>query len=303
MIVVGCLAVAAAIAYIRLYFFVKTFVQPPKRSDEELIKYEKEVKKFSDEWLDEKYVPVESVSRFGYKLQGYYYDFGNEGTVVCLHGHNSSHISQMKYMELFKKLGFNVFLVDHRRSGNSGGKCVTFGAKEKYDVLTALENLKKLYPDLKISGLFGESMGAATAMLVAPQIPGLGFLIEYCGYANFEGLLIKYIKNIRLRKLAVFLISTVTKPFFGFLPKECDAAAALKNTDCPMLIMHSLTDEVVVYENSEILNRVRPDALKVVFENSCHARSLIMYPERFEGAVREIIERSESVAEKADAGE
>lgn len=292
LIVISCVLAAVLIgAFVTLFLLVRSYLKPEKRSDEDLIVHEKEVKKFSDQWLKEEYVPVWTESRFGYRLKGYFYDFGFAETVVCLHGHNASHISQLKYMELFKKLGYNAFLPDHRYSGSSGGKYITFGAKEKIDAADAINNLKTLRPDVKIAGLFGESMGAATAMLLAPEFPDLGFLIEYCGYANFEGLLSGFLKNKTFRKLGVALIGMVTKAFYGFSPKECDAAEALTKTRCPLLILHSRADQVVAFENALILKGVRPDAETVFFDDSLHARSLCVYPERFESAVFDILER------------
>ena len=87
------------------------------------------------------------------------------------------------------------------------------------------------------------------------------------------------------------MIGMVTKAFYGFSPKECDAAEALTKTRCPLLILHSRADQVVAFENALILKGVRPDAETVFFDDSLHARSLCVYPERFESAVFDILER------------
>lgn len=295
-VVFGCVAAAAFLAFMLLYRYVRAFIEPRKREDDELIAHEKEVKKFSDEWTEEKHIRFEITSRFGYRLVGYYYDFGAEETVVLLHGHNSSHVSQLKYMELFKKLGYNVFIPDHRRSGASGGDTITFGAKEKIDAEDFISYIKDKVPGIKIAGLFGESMGAATAMMLAPKIEGLGFLIEYCGYANFEGLLLRYFKSRGLTRLGSRLIGVITKCLYGFDPKDTDALRALKTVSVPVLIMHSKADEVVVFENAEMLRKAKPEADFVSFDGSRHACSYTTYPEEFEGAVRQFLEKVKAPA-------
>lgn len=285
-IAIGAALVAALVVFAFLAIVLKRLVRPSKRGEAELIANEKENKVFSDEWLKIPYKEWTRTSRYGYNVTGYMYDFGFGRIMVCLHGHNSSHISQLKYMDMFRAMGYDVFIPDHRRSGKSGGDTITFGAKESGDVEDWIQVLREKYPGREIS-LFGESMGAATAILVASKTSGLGSLIEYCGYANFEGLLTRYFKSEGMRKAAARLIKPVAKHIYGFDPDDCDALKAIKKVDCPVLIMHSKADRTVTYQNALMLKTGKPDAAFLSFENSRHACSLKYYPEEFTAAVRD----------------
>ena len=188
-------ALLLAVWFTGLYFGIKRLVKPDKRTVDYLVEYEIEEKGLDRAITGIPFEQMFRTSRFGYELAARFYACeGSSKTVVCLHGHNSCFASQLKYLPIFLSLGYNVFIPDHRRSGLSGGDTVTFGAYEKHDVLDWISELRAGRPDDSIA-LFGESMGAATAIMVAAEIPDAVFLIDYCGYANFEGLLTRYTDN------------------------------------------------------------------------------------------------------------
>ena len=108
---------------------VRYLMRPKKRDNAFLIDYETREKKFDKAWLD---LPAQTFTRpspFGYDVFGRLYmaDTPTDRFILCLHGHNNSSIGQLKYLSLFRDLGYNVFMPDHRRSGNSGGDSITFG--------------------------------------------------------------------------------------------------------------------------------------------------------------------------------
>ncbi|MGC3221260.1 hypothetical protein ACPTGR_14940, partial [Enterococcus faecium] len=65
----------------------------------------------------------------------------------------------------FYRAGYNLFFVDSRATGNSGGDYVTFGQYESDDVLYWINQEVRERPSQKIL-LYGGSMGAATMMSV-----------------------------------------------------------------------------------------------------------------------------------------
>ena len=64
------------------------------------------------------------------------------------------------------KAGYNVLMFDFRAHGRSAGNTVTFGMYEKEDLLGALDYLVDVCGIQKV-GLYGFSMGAATALITA----------------------------------------------------------------------------------------------------------------------------------------
>ena len=220
-------ALLLAVWFTGLYFGIKGLVKPEKRTADYLVEYEVEEKGLDRAVTEIPFEQMYRTSRFGYELAARFYTSENSSkTVVCLHGHNSCFASQLKYLPIFLSLGYNVFIPDHRRSGLSGGDTVTFGAYEKHDVLDWISELRARRPGDSIA-LFGESMGAATAIMTAAEIPDAVFLIDYCGYANFEGLLTRYTDNKYIRKAVMPSIRLVCERCFGFDVNECDALEAI----------------------------------------------------------------------------
>jgi fermentation-respiration switch protein FrsA (DUF1100 family) len=294
-IIAGSFLGIQVLSYLGMTFMVvRKLMHPKKRTTEFLIEYETREKKFDKSWLDIPFRAMQRQSRFGYPLYARLYmnQTPADKFILLLHGHNSSSIGQLKYLSLFRDLGYNVFIPDHRRSGDSGGRSITFGSREKYDVIDWIDILQKEYPSATFA-LFGESMGAATAIMVAGLDKRIRFLIEYCGFANFQTLATAYMKSKGLY--------TVLKPglslaalFYGSRLKETDALSAMKNLAIPVLIMHSKTDKVVDVSNAYALMKAKPDAKVKLFEDSVHARSLVKYPEEFRAAVTEFVKYAES---------
>lgn len=277
-----CIAVA-------VYMFL-----PKKRDDEMLIKIETEEKHFDKKWLD---IPCEyktMTSDYGYKLSGRFYKNDNktDKIILSLHGHNSSGIGQLKYLNIFLSLGYNVFIPDHRRSGRSEGKSISFGCFEKRDVEKWINLLAEEYPAATFA-LFGESMGAATAMLVTGMDKRIRFLIEYCGFANLDSLIAPIIKYKFFYKLLAPGIKLTAAALFNVDSKECDALSAMKTITVPTMIIHSKADKLVYFSNAEQLIKVRPDAKVLIFEDCKHARSWVAHPEEFTAAITEFIKEQD----------
>lgn len=276
-------------------YIIKKLMHPEQRTNDILLEYEVREKKFDPTWLNIPFEKKELVSDFGYKLFGRLYrtETPSDKFIIDLHGHNSSSMSQLKYLAIFRELGYNVFMPDHRRSGYSEGKSVTFGHYEKYDAIKWIDMLAKENPNASFA-LFGESMGAATAMMVAAMDKRIKFLIEYCGYANM--------KELFLTKLNNRFVYATMKPFLAFAAyvlygvrfKEINPLAAMKSLEIPVLIMHSRADKTVGVNNAYALMAANPNARTEIFENSRHARSLMEYPERFKAAIVDFVKDCEN---------
>ena len=128
-LIIGIICAVAIAWRVIVYFVLKKLYKPTKRDYEMILAYETAEKGFQKRWLDIPYREMRRTSRYGYELFARYYDCGKDSNkiMLCLHGHNSCSLSQMKYLEMFLELGYNVFMPDHKRSGFSGGDIITFG--------------------------------------------------------------------------------------------------------------------------------------------------------------------------------
>lgn len=290
-LVIGCLVGLFIVSYFAITgAIIKKVMGPPKRNNDYLIDYETREKNFDKDWLKIPFREMRRQSRFGYKLFARLYLAENptDKFVLLLHGHNNSSIGQLKYLSLFRNLGYNVFIPDHRSSGESEGRGITFGYYERHDVIDWIDILQKEYPNARF-GLFGESMGAATATMVAALDKRIRFLIDYCGFASFKALAIPYVKSEKLYNFLSFGLMANAFVFYKVRLGEIDALTAMQSLKIPVLIMHSKTDKTVDVSNAYALMQARPAADTVLFEDAIHARSIIKYPDQYTQAVNDFI--------------
>ena len=124
-----------------------------------------------------KYEPIEFTAKDGITLRGVWIPAeGSDKAVIYLHGHNSSHDFDIYKAVDLHSIGLNVLLFDFRAHGRSDGRMLTFGYKERWDVLAAIKFLQTR--GMKHIGLHGTSYGGLTAMLTAPICPEVEVVIS-----------------------------------------------------------------------------------------------------------------------------
>jgi fermentation-respiration switch protein FrsA (DUF1100 family) len=129
---------------------------------------------------DEFGLPLEEVSfqsRDGLRLAGWFLDGSNGATIILAHGRGSDHTHMLPEARFLYEGGFSVLLFDFRYRGKSGGDAQTIGAKEAWDVESALDYLKtRRDVDPERIGVHGNSMGAVASIMATSarrEIKGL----------------------------------------------------------------------------------------------------------------------------------
>ncbi|MBU3092681.1 alpha/beta hydrolase [Clostridium sp. CF011] len=187
-------------------------------------------------------------SQYGYKIHGFFFPNNNSKKAIILcHGITSSLYGSVKYMDMFLKRGFAIFIYDHRNHGLSGGKNTSFGYYEKFDLKKCTDWLfNKLGNDI-IVGLHGESMGAGIVLQNIAIDDRIKFCIDDCGYSDaqdlFKHILEKYygIKRFPLIKLS----SKISKIRVGWDFKDVSPITTLPNVKIPILFIHGEKDDYV----------------------------------------------------------
>jgi len=170
------------------------------------------------------------------------------GTVIYLHGVSECKIVGLPMARDLHALGYNVFLYDSRRHGDSGGTYCTYGFYEKHDARAVISHLASRQ-DLRTGriGLFGTSMGAAVAIQVAAIDDRVVALVAESGFAtlrtifdDYQKRMIKlpwhYLRNlviVRSEHLAHFKASAVS-------PLE-----AVRSVHVPLFILHGTADTLI----------------------------------------------------------
>lgn len=82
--------------------------------------------------------------------------------VILSHGYTDNQMGMLKYMRLYLDRGYNCVIYDLRGHGKNAKAICTYSVQEGKDLYEMIRDTRTRYPDLKVLGLHGESLGAAT---------------------------------------------------------------------------------------------------------------------------------------------
>lgn len=207
--------------------------------------------------------------------------------VIC-HGQTANRISALKYAEMFYRAGFSVLIYDERYFGVSGGDCCTLGQEESKDLAALLAMARRRFGEDCLIALQGESMGAATALLVLRYTrPEL--IVADCPFADSEELFGHWVrKNLHIPPALVlpFFERTACRRY-GYLVRETSPIAALKGAEVPVCFLHGRADTLIPCSHSEELREACRDGRSELhlFEGADHAQSVVVDRKRYEEIV------------------
>ena len=246
-------------------------------------------------------IPYDEISFAGAgspTLRGWYIP-GQPGraTVIFSHGLNRSRVEMLPQAQFVHSLGLSALLFDLRHHGKSGGDKTTLGAREKDDVLAAIDWVKAKQPDSHIV-LWGISMGAASAMLAAAQNPSTDAVICDSSYLSFSDTINHHFRLFF--RLPPWPIATETAMLLqwrgGFKADEIDIAEATRRmANRPVLFVGQSGDRRVPAEVARRLFEIStsPNKRLLIFSGRRHGHAYGDHVEQYQEAVREFL----SVAE------
>lgn len=225
--------------------------------------------------------------------------------VLVLHGFSSNGVAMMKYGKLFNELGFNAVAPDFCHCGRSEGKYLSFGNYEARDAAEWLEMIKEKYSPKEL-GVFGVSMGAATAVHLVKGRKDVDFLIPYCSYESYKRIVIS--KGKDFTRIPYFDIYWPMVRFSTYIVagktdgKTLDVSKDLKEVSCPTLLLHSKKDNFTDFRNSVDIYRKnrRPNVKLHLFEKGLHARAFATDPKEYTRVVKKFIDEVESNISKEE---
>ncbi|TLS49426.1 alpha/beta fold hydrolase [Paenibacillus antri] len=283
----GTTAAAALLA--ASYYFSERVLRIPTHKTEAILAYELERGSVTRERLDA--LPKEEFaidSPFGYKLHAWFVpaDGGKTGrTVAFVHGVTSSSYGMVKYADLFLRRGFNVVLYDHRRHGRSGGDFTTYGYYEKRDLAAVVDWAYDRFGRDAVVGVFGESMGAATALQFAAMDRRPAFVVADCPYSDLtEQLAYRLKAEFRLPRFPLLPITSLwCKLRAGFFFREVSPARDGAAIAAPVLLIHGREDDYVPPWMSEtVYERLTCPKSMYLAPGAAHAESWARGRESYE---------------------
>lgn len=251
------------------------------------------IKKHYDYFNNLEYKELEIKSYDNLILKGNYYDNNSDKTVIFFHGYRATPLNNYQIIGkyLYEK-GYNLLMVYQRCHGKSEGKYITFGVREKYDVISWVNKINNDYNPNKII-LYGLSMGAGTVMLsTSLGLPkNVKALVADCGFDSSYNGLKRGIK--RAFKFGYHVIS-----FFMYLLllphanlKKNKCYKALENNEIKIIFIHGKNDELIPISMG--LNNYNHNKGEKYFieTNMIHAMSIYENTEEIANKIIEYIEK------------
>ena len=189
-------------------------------------------------------------ARDGVRLSGRFYDAENRrGIVIMCHGYRSLAENDFSCSsEYIHNLGYAMLLIDQRAHGKSGGTVITFGVRERWDVIEWAGYMASRFPGEKIV-LEGLSMGASTVIMAAGEkLPDsvVGVMAD-CGYTSPGEIIYHVIRDTFRLPVGFFypLVRLAGRMYGGFDIEECSAREAAGRARLPALFIHGEADDFV----------------------------------------------------------
>jgi len=193
------------------------------------------------------------------RIDGWYLQAPSGGpAVVFVHGKDACRGDELKaptfaLARCFADAGVAVLMIDLRGHGTSSGSRMTYGEHERFDVLGAVDWLRRRGHGR--IGVLGASMGASTALLAAAMEPGIVAVVADSPFADFGRMIERQYRN--LSRLPGFFLPGAL--LVGRLLTGVDLRgvrpldAAQRLVGRAVLVIHSSGDRFVPAEDSRCL--------------------------------------------------
>ena len=178
--------------------------------------------------------------------------------VIFAHGYNENRESATVALYMADALyeeGISSILFDFRGSGESDDGTTSLGYYEKDDLLGAIEYAKEL--GYRRIGLVGFSMGASTALDVAPQVPEVRAVVADSPYTDLDTYLQEHLPNLHAMPDLFFLPKFILwemKMLTGIDAEDVRPIQAISQMHSKaVFLIHAEGDEVIPASESRLL--------------------------------------------------
>lgn len=228
------------------------------------------------------------------KLKGYLLRVkDSKKLVICFHGYRASARNDFScVVPFYQKLGYNILFVNQRSHGKSKGKIITFGVRERKDVLSWINFSKKLgFNEIVLAGV---SMGASTVLMAAEFIKkgDVKKIVADCGFTSPYEIIKETIKTIKFPVYPIiWFINFYSILFCGINFKKYNTKESIKKTEIPILFIHGTDDKFVPSKMSTENFEINKNNEILLVEGAHHAGSYMKNPKIYEKKVEEFLNK------------
>ena len=298
-----CLALLLLTAALSAGLYVFVFFNHPDKhkqpqqylSDEQYGPYRELFTSYIDEIAELPCKRIYIKSFDGKKLSARYYESSSDAPVaILMHGYRAAAAGDFAgILQILRKFGHNILLVDERACGKSEGLTVTFGVKEREDCLSWIRYvLRHNGEDTKIL-LYGVSMGAATVLMASElDLPvNVVGIIADCGYTSPKEIICKVAEGMGLPAKLLYPFARIgARVFGGFDIEASSAVEAVRHAKVPILFIHGYQDGFVPYSMcGELYDACAAPKEMETFDRAEHAVSCLSDPWKYESVIGSFI--------------
>lgn len=205
-------------------------------------------------------LPHESVSLTsadGTRLAAWFIPGRRAQPVLVIHGYTATKNEMLHHAAFLNAEGFPVLLLDLRCCGESEGKAVTFGGREREDVLAALAYLR-FRPDVdgEHIGILGLSLGGALALMAATDCSAVRAVVAESSFRDARAVIRRNFQ--RMTRLPYFPVASLTvwlvERRWGIRAAKIAPEREIGDLkDCAVLLIHAENDAVVSVQDAHAL--------------------------------------------------
>jgi fermentation-respiration switch protein FrsA (DUF1100 family) len=219
---------------------------------------------------------VELVTQDKVRLHGWFIPSDDaRGTVLFFHGNAGNISHRLDSIAIFNRMNLDVFIIDYRGYGQSQGRVTEKGtyrdAAAAWSYLTATRGI-----DANRIIVFGRSLGASIAAWLASRHRPAALILE----SSFSS------------------VPSMAQRLYPFLPVKWlstfryDTRQYVSNVNCPLLVVHSKTDEIIPYAEGRLVFDAAPDAKRFLDIRGGHNDGFFVTGQAYVDGLSTFIENS-----------
>lgn len=231
-----------------------------------------------------KLIPHEDVFVTSYdnlRLNAKLYTVSNSiGTIVLFHGWRSSGLNDFScIIPHYLEMNYNVLLVSQRSHGESSGKYICMGIKEKYDCKTWLEYIAQRFGKNHSIIAEGISMGGTTVLMASElELPSnVKAIISDSGFTCAKDVIMSLAKQNKIFPYPiVWFIQLWFRLFGGCAMNKDSTLKAMNKNNLPILFLHGEADTFVPCEMTlKTYSAAKSDKYILTVPNANHGQSYL----------------------------
>jgi pimeloyl-ACP methyl ester carboxylesterase len=207
-------------------------------------------------------------------------DLVGKGVILFCHGNGGNISNRISYLPIFRELGLATFLFDYRGYGKSGGTPTEEGTYTDVEAAWQYLTQERQIPPQKII-IYGESLGGAIASYLAQKNS------QQNGNDNAGGLVLaSTFTSISDRAAELYPFMPI-RFLSRFSYNSIDRLPSIK---IPVLVIHSIDDEIIPFHHGERNFQVANQPKKLVRLRGDHNSGFLDSLETYRNGVNEFIQ-------------